>query len=226
MKTENRRLKHDLAGQTFGRWTVLQHISHGFWTCVCECGNTSKVNGKFLRAGKSKSCGCYKPLATRRKSLRHGHTTDRKATPEYNAYQNMLKRCLDPKSERYPQYGGRGIEVCASWRDGFANFLADMGERPSPRHSLDRIEVNGNYEKSNCRWALVKVQSRNKTNTIMVDMGGRTIPLAEACEILGLKYGTVHNRIRRYGMTAEEAIQFIAATFGITPEQAFSQEAA
>ena len=109
-----------------------------------------------------------------------GRTTHRMTgTPEHRAYWNMVGRCEDPTVDRFPVYGGRGISVCARWRANFADFLADMGLRPSPLHSIDRIDVNGNYEPGNVRWALIRDQARNKRNNVQVTVDGVTMTAAD-----------------------------------------------
>jgi len=199
-------LKYDLSGKRFSRWTAVYHVSHGIWECKCDCGTTSKVNGKNLRYGNSKSCGCLRVDIGATKNRTHGHTANREYSPEYNAYRNMLRRCFEKTNEKYPQYGGRGISVCDRWNASFDNFFADMGKKPSPLHSLDRVDVNEGYSPGNCRWATPKEQARNKTCNVIVSLGSEQITLAEACERLGLKYGTIHNRMNRYGMTFDEAL--------------------
>jgi hypothetical protein len=124
---------------------------------------------------------------------------------EYRAWINMRSRCYTPSSTGYELYGGRGISVCADWNTSFAAFLRDMGHRPSPQHSLDRIDTNGNYEPENCRWATHKTQSRNVRSNRIVLISGRGATLAEAVESSGLPYNTVLYRIRR-GWSDEQAL--------------------
>lgn len=218
-------LKYDLTGKTFHRWTAISHVSHGSWKCVCECGTTSVVEGKNLRYGKSKSCGCYTVDVTRQRSTTHGNTANLKRTPEYESYRNMLARCFRKSSEKYPIYGGRGITVCERWRSSFQAFLEDMGKRPAPGLTLDRKDTDGNYEPSNCRWATAKTQGRNKRATIKVDLDGESVSLAEACDRLGINYKTVHSRMFCQGLSFEEAAskpidtrRWDTRRAGITPE--------
>ena len=123
----------------------------------------------------------------------------------YGSWAAMRERCLNPKSKCFANYGGRGITICASWRDSFANFASDMGERPDGR-SLDRIDNDGNYEPGNCRWATDRQQTNNRRVTILVTLDGATRPLAEWCEDRGLNYQTVWDRIYRRGWAVEEAL--------------------
>lgn len=149
----------NLAGQRFGRLAVISRAENNktgqaYWFCQCECGTVKKVRGTHLTGNQVVSCGCHaKELNTH-----HG----KYGSPEYRAYYNMIKRCEYQKDISYQDYGGRGIRVCPAWRQSFEQFFRDMGLRPSNRHSLDRINVNGNYEPQNCRWAVVETQERNK----------------------------------------------------------------
>lgn len=116
--------------------------------------------------------------------------------PEYNSWRAMIARCYDPRNNRYEQYGGRGITVCQRWRR-YANFLSDMGRKPSPRHSIERIDRDGNYESRNCRWATATEQARNKSNSRTVALNGELVPLIVAAEAMGVSYGTLHSKLSR-----------------------------
>lgn len=158
-----RRLRHravDLTGQRFGDLVVLTYAGYYhktssiLWLCQCDCGERNVVRTSSLRHGKSKSCGCGMGW-----SFKHGHSKTR----TYNSYMAMLRRCYETKCRSYQDYGARGITVCARWRGphGFENFLADLGERPRGK-TIDRKNVDGNYEPGNCRWATNKMQANNK----------------------------------------------------------------
>lgn len=133
----------------------------------------------------------------------------KKANPAYECWRAMRKRCLNPATGNFKEYGGRGIKVCERWLNSFDNFLADMGERP-PGTSLDRIDNNGNYEPANCRWATPKTQATNRRNSITVQYDGREISLGEYAAIRGVKYHSLHARITRCDMTPEAAADHLS----------------
>jgi hypothetical protein len=125
-----------------------------------------------------------------------------KSPEEYASWAAMITRCENPNVKEFMSHSGRGIKVCDRWKDSFADFLADMGPRPSPQHSIDRINVNGNYEKSNCRWASTKEQAENKRNTVMIEFNGRKQSVATLAREMGISRKTVHARIKK-GWPAE-----------------------
>jgi hypothetical protein len=145
----------DLTGKSFGDWTVLARGVHQYgrtrWLCQCACGSERSVAAVHLVNGKSKSCGCRK-----------GEDHKMSASPEYRARKKMIDRCHNPSNKDYRHYGGRGIEVCPEWRASFLQFLADMGPRPSPLLSVDRIDNDKGYSKDNCRWATRSQQAFNR----------------------------------------------------------------
>ena len=126
-----------------------------------------------------------------------GRDKRRHGTPEYKAWSAMLERCNNPKCANYPRYGARGIKVCHRWRS-FDNFLADVGKRPSPTHSLDRIDNSKDYKPSNIRWATRKQQMRNMRNNRIVSLKGKKMTMIEACEMNGINYSTANQRLE-YG---------------------------
>jgi hypothetical protein len=192
----------DLVGKVFGKLTVLEFVGRptngtsgdSLWRCRCECGKESIPYGYNLRHGKSKSCGCTIAPALLRSNITHG----KYHTPERRVWTGVKTRCFNPREKTWPYYGGRGITVCDRWlgEDGFSNFLDDMGARPSPQHSIERKDVNGNYEPDNCVWATRKEQMRNKRNTLKIVHRGQLMPLKAACEMEGVNYYAARRRLR------------------------------
>lgn len=181
----------DMTGQVLGRLTVVRRAGStkdgkARWDCVCVCGRTLAVEGKSLRTGNTRSCGCLKAEGN---AFRHGKCH----TPEWVVWCSMRQRCSDPKTKSYVDYGGRGIRVCRRWSE-FLSFFEDMGKRPAGC-SIDRIDTNGNYTPKNCRWATRKQQNRNtRRNRFLVYRAQRRC-LSEWCELLALEYGTTLTRL-------------------------------
>lgn len=197
----------DLAGKQFGRWSVVRYLGESHWWCRCDCGVEKAVSADVLKRGVSKSCGCLRVEMGRahgaRVKLRHGHGRG-SGTAEYRIWSNMVSRCNNSRHASYLWYGARGIRVCERWLT-FENFLADVGLRPSSKHSLDRIDVNGGYCPENVRWATATQQARNTTANRHVTVRGETRTLAEWCELLGVRRETFYQRLRR-GLSEEEAL--------------------
>ena len=193
----------DLKGMYFGRWKVIEKTGgskNGFvlWKCRCQCGTKRIIPSGKLVNNETKSCGCL----ARELSTKHGKSQ----TSIYRIHYHIIDRCYNPKDKAYHYYGGRGITVCDRWlgKDGFVNFLKDMGDRPKGR-SLDRIDNNGNYEPSNCRWATKKEQARNTRRNRLLSLNGETRCIGEWAEILNTKYLIIFKRKTR-GWSDKEAL--------------------
>lgn len=199
--------RKDLTGMVFGRLTALEfsHVEGKYyvvyWKCKCSCGKLHVTSARALVSGDSRSCGClHAEVSGSRFSklmLKHGHSkSNDTTTPEYRAWKNMNVRCYNLALPTRKHYGGRGINVCERWRNSFENFFADMGTRPSPKHTLDRFpDNNGNYEPGNCRWATYKEKSLNKRSNNMIECNGVTKSESEWCDELGVVRGVVRRRI-------------------------------
>jgi hypothetical protein len=205
----------DLNGKRFGRWVVIGFAgrknrkggSSARWRVQCDCGNVGVVPSDVLRDGRSRSCGCLnKELARQR--IKHGHDRRGQRSLEYKVWVGIRSRCNNKAHGLYSYYGGRGIKVCSRWngKNGFANFLKDMGPRPSARYSIERKDNNKGYSPSNCCWATHHDQMRNTRHTVMVLFGGRRMCLTDAAIEAGLPYKVVHGRIKRRGWTVERAL--------------------
>lgn len=200
----------ELAGQRFGRLIVVaKSESRGrrYWECLCDCGGTTITTTWCLRGGKSQSCGCLQRERTSAAAKIAKTTHGRSNTPEFRSWSSMLSRCSNPNATGYERYGGRGIKVCDRWRAGFENFLADMGTKPDGM-SLDRINVNGNYEPSNCRWATRLEQANNRRDSVRAVVGGEEMTLTYAMAAAGslASRSQVYRRISVYGWDSERAV--------------------
>jgi hypothetical protein len=184
----------DLTGLTFGDLTVLQYAMapDGKWKyrCRCKCGKETMVAGWSLtRKAGTKSCGCSKAMMCRLKATKHGMN----GTVEYRIWSGMRTRCRPHAVKKRPRYGS--VKVCERW-NSFENFFADMGPRPTPRHSIGRIDNDGDYEPSNCRWETPKEQGRNKSSTVRLTIDGVTKPLVAWSEQFGISIATIWWRLR------------------------------
>lgn len=194
------RCKTDLTGEKFGRLTVLERTDnnkHGdvMWLCKCECGKNTVVSNSRLKKGITKSCGCYRAEI----KTKHGMHDTRLN----RIWRNLKKRCNNSNHRDYNRYGGRGIKVCAEWQEDFVNFYNwAMANGYNENLTLDRMDNNGNYEPSNCRWTTPKTQNNNKRNNHYVLYNGEKLTIAQVAEKTGLPYTTVLNKINK-GKTLE-----------------------
>jgi hypothetical protein len=196
-------------GDRFGRLTIeSEATSKGglrMFICNCDCGTSVVRPLKSLRNGTTSSCGCLRRDMVAAKNHKHGmRTREGSSPPEYFIWKRMRTRCNDPRDRKWPDYGGRGITIDPRW-DDFTVFLSDVGPRPSPKHSIDRINNNGNYEPGNVRWATASQQSRNKRNNVRISFDGEDLTIAEWAERRGMSAIILAQRIRR-GWSAERAL--------------------
>jgi hypothetical protein len=200
---------HDLTGRRFGRLVVVafaerRQVPGGtrvLWLCKCDCGGETSATFNTLRSGHTQSCGCLHRELTARNSLKHGGSS----RAEYMAWHATKRRCRDPRVGAFENYGGRGINICDRWADDFGAFFQDMGPRPSPEHTLDRIDVNGHYEPGNCRWATRKEQANNTRKNIVLTVRGQSKTVPEWAAVVGIKPSAIHRRLQ-LGWTHEDAV--------------------
>jgi hypothetical protein len=197
----------DLRGQRFGRLVVeAESRKRGMraWVCLCDCGVRKTCITNVLLTGNTKSCGCYRRDLGVVISTTHGGT----GTPEHVAWRGLLSRCFSRRigSRDWRDYAARGITVCDRWRYSFDNFLADMGKRPGPGYSIDRIDTNGNYTPENCRWATAVEQNRNKRSNRVIEHDGKRMTLVEWSEVTGISRELIYARIVRLGWTVERTL--------------------
>lgn len=190
----------DLTGKKFGRWTVLEYVGGkgAMWRCQCKCGNIKYLQGQVLRYKQSKSCGCY----FSEKLIERNTTHNLSRTNFYNIFRGLKNRCENPNVEKFPLYGARGIKCF--WKS-FEEFRDDMYE-PYLEHirkhgrrntTIDRIDNDGHYCKENCRWTTHVLQQRNRSKNRILEFNGQKKCLAEWAEIVGIKTGTLHIRLKR-----------------------------
>ena len=208
-----KRYRMQIVGQRFGRMLVVQELplnkhKQSMWLCRCDCGTEKPIRGAHLVGGLVISCGCSKMeriAALGRANRTHGGSE----SLAYRSYTMMKHRCMNPASNSYHNYGGRGITICDRWLEpdgeGFANFLADMGPRP-PKLTLERINNEGSYSPDNCRWATRQEQNMNTRAQRFVTISGITRPLREWIAASGWERSTVYKRIQR-GMSIEQALR-------------------
>ena len=187
----------DIAGTVINGIKVLERAGHRAgkpaWACICACGAEFIAAGTALRTGKAKACAqCVKESAIRN-ATKHGD----KGSEEYVSYSAMKARCYDPNNKRYSRYGGRGIKVCDRWIDSYANFLLDMGRKPTCRHTLERCELDGDYEPANCVWATLEDQANNKSNNTRIEIDGRVQNIGQWARETGVNRTVILRRMQR-----------------------------
>jgi hypothetical protein len=190
----------DLTGHVYGRLTVLGSAGRRgdflLLSCLCSCGAKVIKRQHSVLSGRTQSCGCLQ----REKSTRHGM----RRTSEYGIWENIVARCTNPKNTAFEHYGARGITLCERWRD-FANFYADMGPRPSPKHTVEREDNDRGYEPGNCVWATRSVQQNNRRVNRRITFEGRTQTVTQWERERGFKPGTINHRLK-IGWPVEKAV--------------------
>lgn len=197
-------------GHAFGAWTVTGVWKIGglfgkYVSAECDCGATKSIPMiRFIQ--KNRPVRACKACGRLCGNVRHGMH----ATPEYRAWQGILNRCHKPNDSNYHRYGARGITVCPEWRNSFDSFLSDMGRRPSAEHSIERNENNGPYSPSNCRWATQIEQSRNRRSNVYIEFRGERKCVREWEKILGMRIGTIRDRLKRGWSIEDSCTQLIS----------------
>lgn len=195
----------DLTGRNFGKLTV-EHITtprrgksgrilEWHWMCLCECGGRTEVQASNLKNDHTTSCGCYRAEQCGNNFRTHGESGNYDRSSEYATWSEMKRRCYNPNCEAYKDYGARGIQICDRWLESFDNFLADMGRRPSNKHSIERKENDGDYAPDNCIWATRKVQNSNRRNNHYLTHNGETHTITEWSRIIGVGIATLLRRL-------------------------------
>lgn len=185
----DRRFKLLVAIRSVGR----NHLNRTVWECKCDCGNTVLVSDNALLRNNTRSCGCLKIKMIGDSRRTHG----RSRSPEYRNWCAMKERCYSESHKNHGLYGGRGIQVCDRWVNSFENFLADMGKRPFPRATVERVDGNGNYSPENCVWATQEKQTHNKSNNRILEYAGQARCLAEWAKDFGIPQGRLWKRLKR-----------------------------
>jgi len=192
--------KIDMRGKKIGRLTVVKEANERSkekrvcWTCQCKCGNIIDVDGKSLRNGNTKSCGCLQKDRASQSNRTHGL----RQTRLYNIYADMKRRCEQQSRKAYPRYGGRGITVCEEWREDFQAFYDwAMANGYEVGLQIDRIDNDGNYEPENCRWVTARENNNNRRDNVKITINGEEHTIAEWERIYGLKKYRLNRAISR-----------------------------
>ena len=191
----------NIAGKKFNKLTAISFDSvsnsgNHKWLFSCECGNKKVILKSHAKSGHTKSCGCYNSDLTIKRNTKHNNCKRIGRSKAYSTWSSIKKRCYNFNQSNYERYGARGIKVCDKWVESFENFLEDMGEPPTAEHSIDRINNNGDYEPSNCKWSSVEEQANNKRNSIIITFNNKKQTLAQWCRELNLNYKSTYKKVR------------------------------
>lgn len=194
----------DRTGDRYGSLLVLSQVEtpkrqNKKWLCLCDCGTKKVFSISHLRDGSTSSCGCEKNEKLRASSTKHGYSKNKEYRSEYNVWVGIKRRCSDPSTTHYKNYGARGVTVCERWlgADGFPNFISDMGKKPTPRHSLDRHpDNNGNYSPENCKWSTMLEQNRNKRDCHYLEYDGRKMVLLDWANELNVARFFIYSNLK------------------------------
>lgn len=188
-------------GMKYGKLTVIREIDRGKRghrvLCACDCGKPKEAYFCDIRLGDTKSCGCIPVGGIPPLILKHGASRHGARMPEYNIWLAMKDRCHNPRCRMYPYYGARGVQVCERWRLSFTDFLSDIGPRPDPKLTLERIDNNRGYEPGNVRWASRADQVRNRRNNVFLEYGGKIKVITDWATEIGISVQTIRNRMAR-----------------------------
>jgi len=200
----------DLTGRRFGRLVVQGNpVRHRYpsggtqlkWHCVCDCGAKTLVFARPLNDGSTTSCGCWLREWCSKTKRTHGQSH----TDVYRIWTLIKNRCYQPSSQSFKEYGARGIAMSDEWRDDFEAFRRDMGERPSSRHQIERVDNDGPYCKENCVWATQAVQANNKRNNVRLDIDGQSLTVSQWSRVSGIPFKVIFKRLSR-GWSGRDAV--------------------
>ena len=205
MNQKSREYWEQYIGNRYGRLVIIEHKPRGnnnkYFLCKCDCGVYKEIDINTLKKGNTLSCGCYRLELIKNRTYRHGMSR----TTEHHTWQCVLDRCCNEKSKLFPRYGGRGITVCDEWMNSFEKFFEDMGLKPDPKYSLERVDNNGPYSKENCIWADSKTQSKNKSTSKYLEYDGKIMHLNDWAHIVGIHSDTLAQRFDA-GWSAERIL--------------------
>ncbi|HEV3223934.1 MAG TPA: hypothetical protein VGZ90_13690 [Puia sp.] len=202
----------DITGVRFGKLIAISrqskkinNRSRTFWTCKCDCGKIKIIDLDHLQSGHTKSCGCESSKHRLKYiNITHGDSKSK----EFKAWRAIKSRCSNKKLKCYPHYGGRGIKVSDNWINSYSTFLSDMGRAPTANHSIERIDNNGDYDPSNCKWATKKEQANNTRSNTFITYKGEILTMGQWAEKMGLSKSTLSNRINYYKWPIEKALTY------------------